>query len=239
MKLQTYKDPTELSRAVADWLVSYIGEVLERQNRFTIALSGGSTPQKLFELLATPPYRETIAWDRLHIFWGDERYVPFTDERNNARMASEALLNHVPIPKSKIHHWQTDLQPEAAAAAYGQLLHHYFDKQTSTFDLVLLGMGDDGHTLSLFPGTEVVFEDQAWTSAYHLNAQDMYRLTLTAPVVNQSACVAFLVTGQGKATVLKEVLHGTYQPAVYPSQRIQPANGELIWFVDEAAAGRL
>ncbi|GAA4398783.1 6-phosphogluconolactonase [Nibrella viscosa] len=239
MKLHTYKDLSTLSHAVAEWLVSYVEEVLQRQDRFTIALSGGSTPQKLFALLATEPYRNRIAWNQLHVFWGDERYVPVADERNNARMASEALLNHVSIPPSQIHSWRTDIAPDASAAEYDLLLHQYFDSQQTTFDLVLLGMGDDGHTLSLFPGTDVVFEDKAWTAAYYLKAQDMYRLTLTAPVVNRAACVAFLVTGNGKADVLKEVLQGDYQPAVYPSQRVKPVSGELIWFVDEAAAGWL
>lgn len=239
MKLHTVKTPDDLSHAVADWLVDYIREVLLHQSRFTLALSGGSTPQKLFELLATPSYRESIDWSRLHIFWGDERCVPFTDERNNAHMAYEALLNHVPIPAAQIHVWRTDIAPEASAAEYDNLLHQYFDGRPTTFDLVLLGMGDDGHTLSLFPGTNVVFEENAWTAAYYLNTQAMYRLTLTAPVTNMAACVAFLVTGAGKATVLKEVLEGPYQPARYPSQRIKPNNGNLIWFTDEAAVGSL
>ncbi|MCY7352379.1 MAG: 6-phosphogluconolactonase [Cytophagaceae bacterium] len=243
MQLHIHENPEALSKAVADWLVKYVGEVLQRQERFTIALSGGSTPQALYDLLAKSPYRESIAWEKMHVFWGDERYVPFSDARNNARMAFDTLLQKVPIPAGQIHVMQTDVEPEASAAAYEKLLHTYFDANTTTFDLVLLGMGDDGHTLSLFPGTAVVHEEQAWVKAYYLDAQAMYRLTLTAPVVNRAGCVVFLVTGSKKAGVFKAVLkgylNGPYQPELYPSQRIQPGNGNLIWFTDKAAVAEI
>ena len=234
MHVRIHENPEALTQAVADWLVGYVGEVLQRQERFTLALSGGSTPQALYELLAKSHYRERIAWEKVHVFWGDERYVPFSDPRNNARMAFDALLDHVPIPVGQIHVMQTNVIPRASATAYENLLHTYFDATATTFDLVLLGLGDDGHTLSLFPGTAVVREEQAWVKAYYLDAQEMYRLTLTAPVVNRADCVAFLVTGSKKAGVLKAVLKGPYQPDVYPSQRIKPGNGNLIWFVDKA-----
>lgn len=236
MELITKENPEELSHTVADWLVDYSQDVLQRQDRFTIALSGGSTPQQLFELLAKPPYQATIEWEKWHIFWGDERYVPFEDDRNNAHMAYEALLNHVPVPAAQIHVFRTDLEPEASAQAYEEVLHQYFDNSATTFDLVLLGMGDDGHTLSLFPGTAVIHEEGAWVKAYYLDQQEMYRLTLTKSVVNRAACVAFLVTGGKKTAALKEVLKGAYQPDKYPSQVIKPLNDNLIWFTDKAAA---
>lgn len=155
-------------------------------------------------------------------------------------MAYDTLLGHVYTPEAQIHIWRTDLDPEAAAADYDRVLREYFtDTDESTFDLVLLGMGDDGHTLSLFPGTAVVHEQTAWTMAYFLTQQTMFRLTLTAPVVNRAACVLFLIAGPKKAEPLKEVLEGAYNPDTYPSQVIKPTNGDLIWLVDEKAAANL
>ena len=257
MELHIYKDAEALSAAAAKWIADRIGETLKKKDRFTIALSGGSTPQRLHKILAASPYKEQVDWSKLHIFWGDERAVPFEDSRNNAKMAYDTLLNFVPVPASQIHVMRTDIAPEQSAAEYEKILHQYFDapppgggdlsssassgENTEThysFDLVLLGMGDDGHTLSLFPGTEVVHEEKAWATAFFLKAQDMYRITLTKAIVNRSAAVAFLTTGTGKAHALKEVLKGTYHPDLYPSQEIRPA-GELHWFVDEAAAAQL
>lgn len=256
MQLHVYKDGEELSYAVAKWIADTIEETLKKKDRFTTALSGGSTPQRLHKILAASPYKEQIDWTKLHIFWGDERAVPFEDSRNNAKMAYDTLLNFVPVPASQIHVMRTDIAPEQSAIEYEKILHQYFgalpgsgegsslpgDRKSSltdhSFDLVLLGMGDDGHTLSLFPGTEVVHEEIAWAKAFFLKAQDMYRITLTKSIVNRSANVAFLTTGAGKAHALKEVLKGAYNPDLYPSQEIKPT-GELHWFVDEAAASAL
>jgi len=238
--LHVSKDAGELSRQVADWLVEYIQEVLVLRNRFTIALSGGNTPKKLYQLLASDTYKDRINWKRLHIFWGDERDVPFTDERNNAKMAFEALLSHVPVPASQVHPIQTDTDPGLSAETYDQLLHDYFDRQLYSFDLVLLGLGDNAHTLSLFPGyDEVLFEKEDWAKAFYLDEQHMHRITLTAPVVNSAGRVAFLVTGSDKTSALQHVLSGEYNPALYPAQLIAPANGELYWFLDTNAASGL
>jgi len=234
--LKISPNATQLARDVADWLVHYEQEVLKQQDRFCIALSGGSTPKALHQLLAGSPCREQLSWDKWHVFWGDERCVLPTDERNNARMAYDTLLDHVPIPADQIHVMRTDMLPKKSMEAYAKTLHQYFDGQPHTFDLVLLGMGDDGHTLSLFPGRDWIHEQKAWTRSYFLYEQEMNRLTLTAPVVNQAAAVAFLVAGEKKATALHEVLYGDYQPDKYPSQVIKP-KGELLWFVDEAALG--
>lgn len=241
MQLHIFKDPEALSDAVAKWMADTIAATLKKQGRFTIALSGGSTPKKLHHILAASPYKEQIEWSKLHIFWGDERAVPFDDDRNNAKMAFDTLLNFVPVPAAQIHVMRTDIAPEASALEYEKILHRYFDAaagEATGFDMVLLGMGDDGHTLSLFPGTEVVHEEKAWAKAYFLKAQDMYRITLTKTIVNRSAQIAFLTTGTGKAHALKEVLQGAYNPDLYPSQEIKPI-GELHWFVDEAAAAGL
>jgi len=242
--LHIYKTPEELSAAAAKWIADQIINTLKKQNRFTIALSGGSTPKQLHKILAATPYKEQIEWNKLHIFWGDERDVPFDDERNNAKMAFDTLLNQVPVPKSQIHIMRTDIPPEQSADEYEKILRQYFgnnnnDSQRNSFDLVLLGMGDDGHTLSLFPGTTIVHEEKAWVKSFFLQSQNMYRISLTKSVVNKSTLIAFLSTGQNKANALKQVLEGTYNPDLYPAQVIQPSNGELHWFVDEAAAGLL
>lgn len=238
MQIHIHPDIDQLAQHVARWMAVVIKETLAEQDRFTLALSGGSTPQKLHRILAQEPLRSEIDWTKLHIFWGDERAVPFEDERNNAKMAFDTLLNFVPVPKEQIHIMRTDIPAEEAAREYEKLLHAYFDGKPYSFDLVLLGMGDDGHTLSLFPGKPIVHETEKWADAFFLEAQDMFRITITAPVTNLSKRVAFMAAGAGKATTLKAVLEGPYQPDIYPSQQIKPA-GELHWFVDEAAAQQL
>ncbi len=239
MELHIAKDPQQLSENLAAWISNYVQEVLQEQERFTFVLSGGNTPKQLYQLLAKEPYRQMIPWEKIHFFWGDERAVPFEDDRNNAKMAYETLLTPLRIPEENIHVMRTDILPEAAAAEYEALLKEYFSNSEVTFDLVLLGMGDDGHTLSLFPGLPIVQEQKAWAKSFFLTAQHMYRITLTAPVVNRSACVVFMATGAGKAITLKNVIEGTFNAEQFPSQLIRPQDGELHWFVDEAAAGAL
>jgi len=264
MQLHIFENINSLSKTVADWMIEHINNTLQQQNRFTLVLSGGGTPKKLHELLASEQYKNKIDWRKLHIFWGDERFVPFNDERNNAKMCFDTLLNHVPVPKEQIHVMQTEnITPEDSAKAYEEILKQYFPEAASyelpasskeqtgnrqpatgnteqTFNLVLLGMGDDGHTLSLFPGkTEVIHETKKLCTSLWLKSQNMYRVTLTHPIVNHAAAIAFLVTGNGKAKALHEVLKGNYNPDLYPSQIIKPANGELHWFTDEAAASLL
>lgn len=239
MELHIAKDPAQLSENLAAWISNYILEVLQSQPRFSFVLSGGSTPKALYHLLAKAPYSEMIPWEKLDFFWGDERAVPFEDTRNNALMAYNTLLDLVPVKPEQVHIMRTDIGAEESAAAYEKLLEHYFRGSEKTFDLVLLGMGDDGHTLSLFPGTAVVHEKDAWVKAFFLPAQDMYRITLTAPVVNKAACIVFMATGNAKAFTLKNVIEGEYNPDLYPSQQIRPEGGELHWFVDEAAAAAM
>ncbi|PSL20761.1 6-phosphogluconolactonase [Dyadobacter jiangsuensis] len=239
MELHIEKDTKALSASLAEWINNYIQQVLAKQDRFTFVLSGGSTPKALYALLAESPYKESIPWEKLHFFWGDERAVPFEDSRNNAKMCYDELLDKVPVKAENIHIMRTDITPEESATEYEKIVNIYFEGSETTFDFVLLGMGDDGHTLSLFPGTEVIHEQHALATSFFLQAQDMYRITLTAPVVNNAACVAFLAAGAGKAEVLKQVLKGERNVDQYPSQIIQPAKGQLHWFVDEAAAALL
>jgi 6-phosphogluconolactonase len=239
MNLIIKKDSDELSRDFAVWITDYIEKKLQQQSRFTIVLAGGSTPKKLYQLLASDKYKKKIDWSKLYFFWGDERYVPFSDEKNNAKMAFDNLLNHVPIIKENIHIIRTDIDPEISVAEYEKLLHQYFPDKSKTFDLVLLGMGDNAHTLSLFPGYKVVQEKEKWVRSFYLEEQKMVRITLTAPVVNAASCVVFLVSGGDKAAAIQHVLTDEHYPDLYPAQVIHPLNGQLCWWLDEAAAADL
>jgi 6-phosphogluconolactonase len=240
MNLHIYQNDQEFAKDAAEWIIKVIDETLQKQEQFTWVLSGGNTPKPIYTLLSSSPYRDQIDWNRLHIFWGDERAVPFEDDRNNAKMAYETLLNHVPVPAGQIHIMRTDIHPEESAFEYEKILRRFFPQADPrwprTFDLVLLGMGEDGHTLSLFPGTAVIHEVDAWVKAFFLEAQDMYRITLTRSIVNNSSRIAFLTTGDNKADAVHEVIEGKYNPDLYPSQVIKPINGELHWFVDSDAA---
>ncbi len=239
MTLIIKKDSTALSNDFAVWLADYIGKIVAHQDFFTLCLSGGSTPKKVYKLLAADKLKNKIDWSKIHFFWGDERYVPFTDEKNNAKMAFDSLLDHVPVVKENIHIMRTDIKPGAAAVEYEKILHSYFPNKSKTFDLVMLGMGDNAHTLSLFPGYDVVSEKEKWVESFYLTEQEMYRITLTAPVINAAGLVVFLVSGADKAAALQHVLAGEHNPDLYPSQIIQPFNGQLYWWIDEAAASDL
>jgi 6-phosphogluconolactonase len=233
------KDAGALSRAAAEWIVDYIKVVLDKNDRFTIALSGGSTPKKLFELLATEKYSSQIEWSRIHFFWGDERHVPFTDDRNNAKMAFDTLLSKVPVLESQVHKMNTALDPDAASNDYEHTLRTYFQESGASFDLVMLGLGDNAHTLSLFPGYDNIHEKKKWVMNFYLAEQDTHRITLTAPIVNRAARVMYLVAGASKAVPVYEVLYGEHEPDLYPAQLIQPYSEKPYWFLDKAAAFEL
>lgn len=228
-------DPEALSRAAADLFVAEARKALQARGRFAVALSGGGTPHRTYELLGQELYRDLVPWQNTHIFWGDERCVPADDPRNNARMARRTLLDHVPIPSEQIHPMLCVGSPQEAAAEYETLLRSFF-KDAPRFDLVLLGLGENGHTASLFPGTPVLEEQQRWVAEVHVSEERLHRLTLTAAAINQAAQVIFLVSGYGKATILREVLEEPQNSRSLPAQLIAPAEGGLLWLVDRDAA---
>lgn len=232
-ELIIFPDPGAVSQAAADHFLS----LAHGHDRFSVALSGGSTPRRLFKTLAATPFREHIPWERIHIFWGDERCVPPEHPGSNYRLACEALLNHVPIPKRNIHRICGELEPEAAAQAYAAELRDFFDTAWPTFDLIWLGLGQDGHTASLFPGSDAVVEAKRPVVAVTAHYQDRpaRRVTLTPPAINAARHVVFLVTGESKAETLQAVLEGPYQPRTCPAQIVQPTEGQLRWLVDAAA----
>lgn len=238
--IQVFDDTLALSKAGVELFINAAVEAVRERGQFLVALTGGSSPLHLYQLLAQSPNRERVPWSQTYIFWGDERWVPLTDDRSNANMAYEAFLNNVPIPNDQIYPmWEEDVEPEAFARQYEELLEEYFGPSTASFDLILLGMGDDGHTASLFPGTDVLQEQSSWVQAYYLEQQEMYRITLTAPVINKARKIVFLTFGAKKADALHEVLEGDYNPEKYPAQLIKPQQGEVVWLVGKAAATRL
>jgi 6-phosphogluconolactonase len=237
--IRVYADLESVSRAAADLIAAQANLAVAARGRFSLALSGGSTPRRTYELLAAPPFKDQAPWDRMHVFWGDERCVPPDDPRSNARMAREAWLDHVPIPAGQIHPIDCAGDPDAAARDYEAGLRKFFAGAAPRLDLVLLGLGDNGHTASLFPGTPVLQERERWAAAVYVAAGDLYRVTLTAPLINQAAHVVFLVAGGAKAAVLRDVLHGPRDPARLPAQLIRPDGGELLWLADREAAALL
>lgn len=238
--VQVFENKNQLSQAAAELFVKVAQEAVKQRGRFTVALTGGSSPVQLYEMLTEPPYAEEVPWAQTYVFWGDERWVPLTDERSNARMARETLLSKVPVPLGQIYPmWAENAPPEDFALHYEELLHRHFYEENPRFDLILLGMGDDGHTASLFPHTGVVHERSRWVRAYYLESQSMYRITLTAPLLNQARNICFLIFGESKAHALHEVLEGKPNPEEYPAQLIQPEKGELRWYVDQDAAALL
>ena len=237
--VRIFKDSNELSAATAELFVQASKEAIAEKGSFTVALTGGSSPIKLHQLLATPAYREEIDWANVFIFWGDERWVPMEDERSNAKMAFDTLLNFVPVPSGQINPMYDAVKsPEEFAADYEQWIRDQADED-GVFDLILLGMGDDGHTASLFPGTDVLKEESKWVAAYYLAPQNMYRITLTAPLINRAKKLVVMTFGEKKTHALHEVLEGEHNPELYPSQLLKPVNGELIFMVDEVAASQL
>lgn len=234
--INVFKDKQDLSKKAAEIFVQTANDAVNASGRFTVALTGGSSPELLYNLLAEKHYRDQVEWEKVWVFWGDERWVPLDDKRSNAKMAFDLLLDHVPIPMDQVFiMWDKEQEPVEFARNYQQLLQQHIGK-SSGFDLILLGMGEDGHTASLFPGTEVLQEQSKWVFAYYLEAQEMYRITLTAPIINKSLKILFMVFGSNKSHALREILEGYHSPEKYPAKLIRPHQGEIIWLVDEAAA---
>lgn len=238
-------DSAALARRAAQYFVDKVNEAVARRGRARIAISGGSTPKAAFALMADPqqPWREQMPWDRLELYWVDERSVPPDHPDSNYRMTREALLDHVPIPAGQVHRMEGELEPDAAAARYESQLRNAFrleGAETPRFDLVQLGMGPDGHTASLFPHTAAIHEMGRLVVANHVPQQkESWRVTLTWPVINQGASVFFLIGGAEKAERLKEVFTGPRDPERLPSQLIQPASGILTLILDKDAAALL
>jgi 6-phosphogluconolactonase len=242
VEIRTLTTPQELFAAAAEEVVRTANEAVAQLGRFTIALAGGSTPKSLYNLLATNA-RTTLPWDRMFFFWGDERHVPPTDPQSNYRMVEEAMLSKVPVPPGNVFRIKTE-NPEAAAAAedYEKAIWKFFalePGQFPRFDLILLGMGPDGHTASLFPGTTALQEKSRLVVANWVEKMKTHRISLTLPVLNAARCVTFLVSGTDKAPALKAVVEEDVPAEQYPAKLVKPSDGKLIWLIDRAAASQL
>jgi 6-phosphogluconolactonase len=237
------RDLDDVSLRAADSFIQLANEAALPTGRFTVALSGGSTPRALYSLLASDQFRPRVPWPQVHLFWGDERCVSPDHSESNYRMAREALIDAVPIPTQNIHRMPAEYEDHARAATeYEQTLKAFFGVPAGEwprFDLILLGMGNDGHTASLFPGTSALAERKRWVTANYVEKLDTHRLTLTVPVINHAANVVFLISSESKASVLREVLEGQYEPQRLPSQLIRPVEGKLLFIVDRAASKEL
>lgn len=238
-------DADAVAREGADLFVRLASESIQERGRFTAALSGGSTPKRLFEILATAPYQEQIDWSHVHLFWGDERYVPSDHPDSNFRMTMEALLSKVPIPPGNVHRIRTELSPaEAVATNYEAEIARFFAGSSEhvrfpSFDLIFLGLGTNAHTASLFPGSPALQEQSHLVVADFVEEVHMWRISMTASLLNAARTIAFLVCGPDKAHVIHDVLLGDYNPGRKPAQLIRPDHGQLLWIVDRAGAARL
>jgi 6-phosphogluconolactonase len=231
-EVRIYPDLEALSWAAALDIAAFVRDTVARSSRCTVALAGGRTPRRLYELLA----EESIPWESVHLFWGDERYVPQDDPQSNFRLVRTLLLDRIVIPQENVHPIPTHFEdPEEAAATYEGILREMLGSDPR-FDLVLLGMGADGHVASLFPGSAALLESARWVVAVRTNVQPPVRITLTLPVINRACRVDLLVAGAEKRGALHRALHGPLDPMGCPGSAVRPQGGIVIWWVDRAAA---
>ena len=241
LEIKVCKNQEEIFTKSVDMFIEIANQAIAARGYFSIALSGGSTPKGMYALLASDAYKDKVDWNKVHLFWGDERSVAPDNDQSNYRMANEAMIKKVPIPAENVHRMEAERQDiEQAAKDYEAAIKQvmpFADGEQPCFDLILLGMGDDGHTASLFPHTKVLSENTRtvvvnWVEKFNTN-----RMTLTAPAINNARNVVFMAAGANKEQPLKEVLSGAPNSDLYPSQLIRPTDGNLVWLVDEAATG--
>jgi 6-phosphogluconolactonase len=239
MEINIYKTIHELLLAMADYFLSTAQSSISTRGEFNVVLSGGSSPKLLYEMLASPDFKYRLDWESVNFFFGDERFVPADDPQNNALMVKKALFHPLNISQSRIFPINTSLSPQEAAERYTSTITDHFKGRKVRFDLILLGLGDNSHTASLFPYTSVLVDKSASIKEVYLEQQNIYRITMTAPLINQAHHIAFLVYGEAKADAVHHVLENERDENKYPAQLIQPENGNLKWYIDEAAASHL
>jgi len=234
--LNVFKTTGALNMAAATLIIDTANKAVAEKGRFTIALSGGQTPMELYLLLAETPFCDELPWKNTSVFWGDERCVPEKDMMNNAHAATTVLLDKVGIPTENIHRIPVNLPSAKAAAEYEKTIKDYFKDEEPCFDIILLGLGENGHTASLFPGTKVTEEKEEGVRDVYVKDENMFRVTMTAPLINKAHTVLFLVSGKKKAKIMRTVLSVSAPADKYPAKLIKPTNGKLLWYADEQAA---
>lgn len=239
-RIHIFKNLEEISARAAEIFVEQSVKAIEERGQFLVVLNGGGTPEGLFQLLAAE-FREKVDWPKVHVFWGDERSVPSNDPGSSYGQARNLFLRHVPIPKANVHPMNGEFRPAEATAEYSKVLKEFASAPLDwpRFDLVYLGMGEDGHTASLFPGSSLDVTEPVAAVTVQYQDRPAERVTLTPLVFNTARMVVFMAAGEKKAVTLARVLSGRYQPEQYPAQRIEPKEGRLLWLVDEDAASRL
>lgn len=237
--VKIFENKTEIIGTAAELFVQVAQQAIAASGRFTVALTGGTSPEALYNLLATAPYEDKIDWTKVFIFFGDERWVPLTDDKSNGKMANRTLIDKLPVQKSRVFYmWGEGQSPEEFAAGYEQSVRQVLGSELS-FDLIMLGMGAEGHTASLFPHEPVLTEKTKLVMAYYLQSQSMYRITFTEPLINKAKHILVMLFGQEKAAALHEVLEGEHNPDLYPAQLLAPRSGDITWLVDKEAAKNL
>jgi len=239
MNLHVYPIPDEVISHLAEFFVTTVNEAIAENGRCSVVLSGGSSPKKLYELLASDAYNQKADWSKVAFFFGDERYAAFTDPTYNGQMAAQALFIPLGIKEEQIFYINTSLSPLEAAADYASRIEKYFGGEPIRFDLNLLGLGDNVHTASLFPNTDVLYEMKALVKAVFVNEVNSWRITMTAPLINESKQIVFLVFGAAKAEAVYQAMKGERNIELYPAQLIEAEEGEVHWFLDEAAAEKI
>lgn len=239
-QIQILPDLEAISHRAASIFVKIMRNAIDRKGRFVVAISGGLTPRSLYDLLATEEYRHQIDWEKVHFFWVDERCVPKDREESNFKVSFGSVLSKVSMPVGNIHRIKGEEDPEKAAKDYEKEIRGFFDTgDWPVFDLIILGMGADGHTASLFPGSKSLEERERLAVPVYLEEPKINRITLTLPVLNHASQILFLVSGRSKATVLSEVLRDGHNRDRYPAGLINPIHGDLIWLIDQEAADKL
>lgn len=239
MRIDIFRDRETMSRAAAEFFIDVSNSKTEAKRKFSVALSGGNTPRAMYEYLAGNEKQRRAPWGKIDVFWGDERCVGLDDPSNNAFNAFNLLLNKIPVIHDNIYRIESELPPEEAAKRYEDVLRNYFGNEPPRLDLIFLGLGENGHTASLFPYTPVLKETERWVSSVFLEKGNMFRITLTPPVINLAENIVFLVSGSNKSSILRQVIEGDYDPYRLPAQLIRPLNGRLYWFIDREASSLL
>lgn len=232
-----FEDTAATCKAVAAFIAETAQHAIHTNGKFSIALSGGNTPKKLYEYMSEPTFAALMPWDKTYVFWSDERCVPFSDEQNNSHMAFEAMLNKVPVPPANIFPIPVELSAQEAASEYERKIKIFFGDQFPVFDIILLGLGDNGHTASLFPHTSILNEKIRLVKEVFVPELNTYRISFTVPLINKAAKIVFFVTGKSKATIINTIFTGETNPNEYPAQLIRKE--KTYWFIDKAANSQL
>jgi len=234
--------PIDLAETAAEYFAEYARQEISAKGSFSVALAGGSTPQLLYECLASDPFKEKIDWNAVHVFWSDERYVPADHQDSNYLMARRAILENVAIPDNQIHRFQTELTPELAAEMYEDIIREKIPLSKTgipRFDLILLGIGSDGHTASLFPNTEALKENQRLVISNRISSQQVERLTFAVTLINTASRILILAAGKGKSRIIQKLFETHLGESIFPVQLVKPLSGNIIWLLDSEAAGRI